>query len=672
MVKHGEHGTRLLPAAIAAAIALGALTVAGAFLPHATTWGFHFLAFLPTSYLAAYVVLFVAVILLSLLADVDRVISGVAGFAGRRPAVFLSLCVAGFAAFAWTFRVDAPLLGDGFFLVRNFSEAARGVAPLYYRNEPLATLLYSIALKNFGIATFSEFLRSFLRAEIVFGAATMVSLFFTVRLLVRTNEDRLLSFVFVLAFPSMQLFFGYIEVYAAVVCAVSFYLLSVALHLTGKLPFRYLPLCFLAMALTHYGTLLLAPALVYLAYREYGRKGIREVAMGAGISGAVALALLVAVGFNTEQFSSWVPHSHFLPIARSGDPSEAYTSAFTLFSVYHVVDVANLALLVAPSALLLIAFTLLRNIRTLLESSLHTFFLITLAPAMGLLLVIKYDLGGARDWDVFTFVFFVLSLYGAIVFSSSEASGKRRITLLLTGVTFLNSYLFFAVNSQPVASETRFTSLFDRRMMSHAGFYSGSLYLSQYYHQVKNTAGPIAVWKRYLGEFPEDERGYKNVLTNAGRTNALSEDETLGLFESWVAVAPETSSARGAYAAYCIERGKWYAESRDYRRAERFLAKGVEADSASAEARNALGAVLVRLGGEEEALRHFQRAALLDEEYSEPMWNIGNVYLRNGERERGMTHLRRAARLGHQKAASRVLELEKGPRTNHISITEKD
>lgn len=672
MVRHGEHGTRLLPAAVVAALAVAGLMVAGAFLPYATTWGFHFLAFLPRTYLAGYLLAFAVLLGYALRGDVERLVGAAAAFMGRRPLPFLALCIAAFAAFAWTMRVGAPLLGDSFYLVRNYSEAAHGVAPLYYRNEPLATIVYAALLKAFGMSTFVHFLNSFLGADILLGAGTIACLFWTVRLLVRSEEDRFLSFVFVLAFPIMQLFFGYVEIYAAVVCAVSAYLLAVALHLTGRLPFRYLPVVFLLVSLTHYGTIILAPALLYLAGREIRQRGAREVLIGAGLLATAVLSILAAVRFDLAQFSSWVPHSHLLPFALDGDPAEEYTSAFTLFSPYHFADVANLMLLVAPAALILIGFTLVRNLKALLASALHRFFLASLLPAFGLLLVIKYDLGGARDWDVFTFVYFILSLYAAIVYATSESTGRLRTTFLLAGLTFLNSYLFFSVNHRVGAAEARFQALFDRRMLSQAGYYSGSLYLAQYYHQVKDVQGPVEAWKRYNREFPSDDRGYRNILTNALRNSPLPEEETVGLFERWIAAAPDTSSAVPMYAAYCAETGARHEARGDEEGAERFFRRGAELAPSSPSALNALGGCLLARGNRADALPVLERAAALDSTLPEPFWHLGRAQADLGDRPRAMAYLARAARLGHRPAASLLRRLASQPRTNRISITEKE
>ena len=284
MVRHGEHGTRILPAAVATVILVAGLTIAAAFHPSALTWGFHFLAFLPPAYLAGFGGAVALLLWFALRGDVEGFVRRPAAFMDRQPVAFLAFAVGAFALLATLLRVGAPLLGDSFYLVRNYSEAARGVAPLYFRNEPFATLAFSLLLDLFGMGTFAGFLSSFLGAEILLGAATIVCVFYTLRLLVRDPEDRLLAFGFVMAFPMMQLYFGYVEIYAAVVLAVAAFTLMAALHLTGKLPFRYLPTAFLAVALTHYGTVILLPALLVLAWRERELRGPRELALGAGIA----------------------------------------------------------------------------------------------------------------------------------------------------------------------------------------------------------------------------------------------------------------------------------------------------------------------------------------------------------------------------------------------------
>jgi tetratricopeptide (TPR) repeat protein len=582
---------------------------------------------------------------------VHRHITAAASFMSAKPAVFLSFVISVFIGAAFLFRVAAPLLGDSFFLARNFSESFRGQADLYYRNEPLSTYFFSSFMKTFGVKTYAEFLDAFLYAEIFLAIPTIIFLFMTVRQLFTDARDQLLAFFFLLVFPGMQLFFGYVEIYAFVLCFSALYILTATLYLNGNIRFSLVACSFIVMVCSHFGTLLLFPSLCYLGYLDRKRQGYKDILIGTGIIVAVIILAAFATGFDPNRFSAWVPHSHFLSLTEKMSEADRNTSAFTLFSLFHAIDVINLFILMAPCVVAIILYAVVRERNSITTSPTHRFFVTAVAPGFGLLWVIKYDLGGARDWDVFSFLFLILFLFSAIVVFSSEHPDKRKALALISGITMLHSILFFSVNAGKESGEARYKALFDKRMFSQAAFYNGSLYLAQYYHQIKNTTEPLKVWEYYVSEFPGDERGYGNIYTNMTSQDSLTDEQKFALLERWNTEFPSSSTARTTYAAFLSEAGSRYFQQGKLVFAERLFRKAVVLRPGSAEAHNNLGSVIAEEGNLDEAASYFSRAITLNPNFADAYFNLANTYIDRGRKKEGIEYLRRAEELGNRHAA---------------------
>src|SRR5437879_2291137 len=152
---------RFLTFALVFVAALVGLHIFGFFSPSALNWGYHFLAFLPPFVALVYILAAVAACLGALNGSAERWIESASDLLSRRPLQFLVLILIAFVVSAAAFRVSAPLLGDSFYLVRNYSESLQGVAPLYARNEPLATYYFALLLNARHVSTFTGFMTTF-------------------------------------------------------------------------------------------------------------------------------------------------------------------------------------------------------------------------------------------------------------------------------------------------------------------------------------------------------------------------------------------------------------------------------------------------------------------------------------------------------------------------------
>jgi hypothetical protein len=648
----------ILPALVLTLLLVG-LHILGAFSPGALTWGFHSLGFLPPPATAFYLLLAALATIWALRGNLSGLVVRASEGMARKPLWWLAGAIALFLTAAVLLRVKAPLLGDGFFLVRNFSEASHGMSPLLLRNEPLATLYYYGMMQLLGASTYEGFLRSFLAAQVLLGAGFIACAFYTARTLFKRPEDRLLGFLMALSLPSMQLFFGYVETYGALLFTMSLYLLASALFLRGRVPFPLVSLTFLLMAVTHFLGLLMVPSLLYLGWREWRARGVRGVVIGAGIPAAILFTILLAVNFELWRFTATVPHSHALPLERTVSTDEEFSSPYNLFSLAHGLDLLNFAVLTAAVPLVLLVTAFLRGRSGVLRLQEVRFLSLAVLPAAAFLLVAKFDLGPAKDWDVLASYALPAVLFALAAIFSVRKQGDTRSLSLLTGIMLLNTAAFISLNANEEGSLRRMISLIDRRSMSHLSYYSASLTLALYYHQVRDTEGPLRVWERYITAFPSDSMGYRNLLRNLENHGPARSPDIARTYERWMANVPGDSAARPSFARFWLEEGDRKAALGHKEDAAGCYERALAIDSLSLRAYNNLGSIMAERGNLRRAIELFWRWSELNPASSEPFMNLAGCYRASGEREKAIEMFRAAALRGNTAAAESLRQ--KGP-----------
>ena len=322
-----------LKATLTFCLAVAALYLIGCLFPGPLDWGVHVLGFLPWYCPATYVVVCVCICIYVQLRRKDReqYLENIARIYDKHPIRFLAGTIVILVSFAYLLRTRAPLLGDSFYLLRNYYESARGISPLYPRDEPIATYYFSFVLRLLNPGTYDEYLHGFLVADLILGIGFAAAAFVITRILWTEPVKGLLGFLFLLSLAYNQLFLGYVETYPVVLFALSLYVCAAILYLHGRITFLIVPSLFLLLSLTHYLSSLLGFSLLYLVVREWGKNRGRALG-GIGIAAALLFAVLAAIHFDVEQFSSSVPYSHILSITEPTEQMEQYAQAYTLFS----------------------------------------------------------------------------------------------------------------------------------------------------------------------------------------------------------------------------------------------------------------------------------------------------------------------------------------------------
>ncbi len=629
---------------------LGAFQIVGYVFPSNLNWGFNFLGFLPVQYIILYTGCIILILVYAVKGKPDHILQTTVKYFEQRPFMLLLIAIICFIFFAILLRVRIPLLGDGFYLVRNYVEAFRGIAPLYHRDEPLATVYYSIFINALNANTYQKFLDAFLTADILLGVGFIINVFIMTRTLFTDNAIRFLGICLICLSPFIQLFCGYVETYAAVLYAFSLYAVVVVRYLDRKMSFSVIPPLFLIVTLVHYLSLLLLPSLVLLTYWEWKQHRIKNITMGYGVAVAIAMIVLLQVNFEMENYFSFVPYSHFLSMFQPQDILEQQSQAYTLFSVFHFIDIANALLLLCPTTCILIFMTYKTSSTSMFHHKIGKFFLSALVPAAIFFSLVKFDLGAARDWDVLAPYAFLLTV-GAMWWYFQYVSPKTfKPIIIIILITSLHSVGFIVLNATEEPAIRRYVSLFDDRTLSQVGYYNGTLFLSQYYHVVKNPDEPITLWRKYIGTFPNDPRGYKNVINNYQRQGNAPLREIMKIYGEWQHHNPNDSTMKQDYVSFCLGAGNEAFAKGNFDEATLCYQKIIVLDAQNTKAYNNLGSVFAQQGNYRLAADMFRRAIALDSNYSDPYYNLGNTFIDQGKRQDGLNLIKNAAQLGNIQA----------------------
>jgi len=172
-------------------IALFTLYLTGYFFPGSRNWGFHFLGFLPIPWFFLYIVWMGLSVVLILAGHAEKLVGRLTTMMHRRPTVFLSRTIIGYLILAFALRVEAPLLGDSFTFIKNYTDFYTGQSPLEPWHEPFAIYFFYLVLEIIGHATISEIMRTFFVVDLALGVIFLIITFQICRQIIGDPTDRM-------------------------------------------------------------------------------------------------------------------------------------------------------------------------------------------------------------------------------------------------------------------------------------------------------------------------------------------------------------------------------------------------------------------------------------------------------------------------------------------------
>ena len=614
--------TRTIDIITGAACFIAFLHLWAAFFPSATTWGIHHLSFFPV-YVRIVVPLFM------LAATIPAVQEAVLCIA-RQSAQYFKACprrvqrmlfagfIIGMAVLFWVGRERTFFLGDGSLVLRSLPnvEITRGI-PLVFPNEPLAGMIIWNAyrlLSWLNIQPSDELSVRFI--SMIFGCGSLLLLLFISRRVSTDSFEQFLVYLFILVSGGTQLFFGYVENYAPTYfCILLFMLLSLD-FLREKIHLVVPSIMFGVLFTCHFGMVVIAPGLAVLFYRELKQRNVLVAAQSFLAMVGTIVLLLWLCGYSLQSFEDVFlqPRNHLVPLFAVTKDVQSYT----LLSVDHFLDVANLQLLLSPLALLTLTVVFILGLakNSIKEPGWSFLFFVTLF-GLAFTFAVNSDIGMSRDWDMlapFTTGILVTAAF-AVIHCIAEEHSRLRLLVLITCMTFLHTATWVAVNANEKASIERFEKLQDPSLWGKRALAYSYEELAIYYRDQKDLKKSIQFYNKYL----EIDSTNNRIWRNAGTLYyALRNQEaTVNFFEK----AVQYGSADTLVYIYL---GKYYGLHDRYDDAIKMLQEALLLDSASIEANDLMGSAMgVGKRDFRAALPYFLREIELDSTSAKAYFDAG-------------------------------------------------
>jgi len=356
------------------------------------------------------------------------------------------------------------LLGDGYGWLGIFSQ---GDNYIHKWTEPLSILIVRTIQSLLGGYTLDTATTAFRMISVLSGGLFVWSVIGIARELTDDINKRLLILSTLLFSGAIILFMGYIEFYAPLWATATLWLYFALRYINGRSNWIVVVLTFLLAVSIHLEALIFFPALLVLLVSRIESDSIRRTGyILIGVLAAIATIAIIYLYHTRIAIEVLI-----LPLFNGRPQAPDYA----VFSLPHLFDIINQALLVLPGILLL-AYWALRG-RTQNKNSTHLFLLILTTGGVIFLLFFGAGITMARDWDVMSVTLLPLGLFllYRIVESELKLKAASVVGYLLT--TLLISGAFVAVNANTKDSEQRFETLLNNRQRSGWVIYAD--YLNQ-------------------------------------------------------------------------------------------------------------------------------------------------------------------------------------------------
>lgn len=525
--------------------------------------------------------------------------------AERIPARLRWISISGIVSFIFLelflyFRIKTHFLGDGYLRLRNLRKLSE-----YQVNNVLDVYDYM----NFNVYSFFQNifkvspLVPFILVSVLCGIGFVITAVYISKQF-KNGEYLFLLLVFT---GTIQLYFGYVEIYAISTLLVILYFYFSIRCIRGDAGIYYPVLILIIGIAFHFSLLFFVPSLLYLAWSRYGDRLYKSV---FGIIMSICLLsgiIILFVIFNAWEFlTAFIKGGHTLKLFR---PANDIMSAYSLFSFSHFADVFNGYQLAVP----LLLFTLMlviMNFKILKEKidPPGIFLLTAIGGYVIFTFFINFEIGIFRDWDLFSQIAIPVVIFTFLLITEYFDYEPKKLLLILTVYSIVQTVPWILLNSDEKKSVDRFHYLTETAVTGK--FAKGYAYdeLRAYY----------AKRKEYFTALKFAEKAYISVESERYLYNIS-----------------------GCY--YSIS--DIYFENGDLNTAEGYLLKGYSFYPDNINILNRLGIIYIKTGRYEEALEKLERVVELDDTQFQAYNNLGNLYARFGDRQRAIENYKRAVGL---------------------------
>ncbi|MFH1374200.1 MAG: tetratricopeptide repeat protein [bacterium] len=552
-------------------------------------WGVNHLAFLPEafSYLFWAVVVAILVVLFvpGRLTPGEQSLDSISDFIFNRGPLPRLLIAALFTGAFILLRVETHFLGDGYGWLSMF-----GSGEGYYHKwaEPGSIFLVRQLQRLMGGYTEHTALLTFQILSIFSGGVVVYNCLSILRRLCGNSHVRIFGLITLLGSGAMLLFCGYVEFYHVLWATATIFINVSLRYLDKDRGIGWIVLSFVAAVLMHMQALYLLSGLLFIVFSKQLTRRSVNFPRWSLLAGFSILAIVGIIAFRWFSTSRIDIETTFLPLLSGRHQSPDYT----VFSLKHLSDIANLVFVLFPGILVLMILWLRQRSRVILNPT--TVFLMLLSVgSVGFLLTIDPFLGMARDWDLMSLTLLapVLLLIYQISQGGTQLKGKMIVTYAILCVIITSLFITVATREGPAA---------DR-------YYS----LLRYYGS-KDRSG-WAIFANYYRDRGDQKRSQELVV------------EMDGLF-------PQYRKLRQAYS---------YLENGDYEDALKLAQELVDEDPYQPDFLQILGNVYGNLGKYELA-EHFYTQAIRLKPHHLIMNELGQLYLKQQQYRLALSVLKKA------------------------------
>jgi hypothetical protein len=240
------------------------------------------------------------------------------------------------------------------------------------------------------------------------GGAFIVLLLFIADELAQGPTQKVLFFLFSICFGTMQMFFGYVEIYCLPALSVLLYLYTGVLFIKGRVPGTVPMIALLVSIGMHVLSVALIPSmLVLLLYRRFEKWFIhRKITI-------LYFVGLLLVGIPIIYFlAPMIGVKYFLvPLTEPKDVAQL----MTLFSFEHLWEFLNSQLLASGMGFFLFLLMLLKTLWKKKKYDITMWFISTGGLGMLYLAFLTNAVRGSGDWDILAFPSIFYNIFGIYV-----------------------------------------------------------------------------------------------------------------------------------------------------------------------------------------------------------------------------------------------------------------
>jgi len=331
-----------------------------------------------------------------------------------------------FGLLFYLLRARTHFLGDGYSLLSVLSSDQAVIKP---RNFGAMTLHYYLAT-IIGNRSEAAVLLSYQITSFTAGMLFIGSLLFAVRRLLSTNRERILYAIAACTCGYMLQFFGYVENYDLLLVVFLLHICAGTLAVLGKASRIWTILIQALAILIHIFGVMLLPATAYVLVRDT-RLWAKLTSMSPTLKWTLTTAFAAAA---VTVFAYTFATNYFFRFALVPPLLNRLTiEGYTLFSLAHLLDFANLIIILTPGLpCLILALGPKPGIR--LSDGGFQLLLITTVCCLGGAFIFDPKLGMARDWDLFAYcgIPLIAVLLHLLFHTSSRIYRVKLVTLVVT------------------------------------------------------------------------------------------------------------------------------------------------------------------------------------------------------------------------------------------------